>query len=253
MNLESDERNKDLGRVIYTEDGSASLMHPGHAQAYHSLGGAKKEAYDLYIAASDFSKDLTSSQHRRNISVLDVGLGLGYNALTTIDAWLEVESSRRLTVVSLECNERLFLSLCSGEAPWQTRWPSSWLTLVKQLEEQAPNQWAVQVKHPSNESYCLWTVLIGDACEVKVVPDSLPSGWQGYNYIWQDPFSQEVNPDMWTKQWFEKIASASNENAKLMTYSVSRKVKDALSESGWQYQLVPTTTSKRSWLRANKI
>jgi len=245
-------RFSNLGELVQTADGSASLVHPKFDQAYHSLDGAKKEAQDLYVNASGFLSELDDSKSSE-VRVLDVGLGLGYNALVTIEAWAKTSSSKNLNLVSLESNEDLFLALCSGEAPWQSDWSSYWLDTVKTLDKQAADQWKATLKHPNSNFRCTWTVLLGNATTRSIVPSDVTNQLTSYDYIWQDPFSPEMNPDMWSVPWFTGLAETANERTKLMTYSVSRKVKDALTGSGWGYSLIETTTSKRSWLKANII
>jgi len=243
-------KSDNLGKLVYTNDGSASLIHPDFEQAYHSMNGAKKEAQDLYISSSGFLDELESFHTtKRNISVLDVGLGLGYNALTTVEAWMESSSPRNLTVVSLESNRELFQSMRTGEALWQSNWPSAWLSEVRSFGEASPSQWGATLKHPKQDCVCTWVVLLGDACQNPIIPQGFKLSTT-YDYIWQDPFSPEMNPNMWSKQWFSRMMEVSNPQTKLMTYSVSRPVKDALKDSGWFYSLIETTTSKRSWLQA---
>jgi len=90
-----------LGQILATEDGSLSLIHPDHGEAYHSRLGADTEARLLYIEASGIQARFAAAAP---LAVLDVGLGLGYNAIHTLEAWANAASPGPLQVVSLEIN-----------------------------------------------------------------------------------------------------------------------------------------------------
>ena len=84
-----------LPTVVETADGSLSLVHPEHGECYHSRSGALTEARSLYIEMSGFLPRLAATA-KAVIEVLDVGLGLGYNALASIDAWAAALSASPL-------------------------------------------------------------------------------------------------------------------------------------------------------------
>lgn len=231
-----------LGKVVQTEDGSYSLLHHEHSECYHSTSGALSEAQNLYIGQSTIAQSLKTS---KNINVLDVGLGLAYNACVTIGAWLKSEGTQNLHITSLEINSELVSSLASGKAPWQIDWPQSWITACQSLAENG-NNWNAQVRHPNSKNHTLsWSIIIGDAHKSTPKP---PHG--NWDYIWQDPFSPKKNPIMWSKEWFLNLKKFSTEDTQLISYSVARVVKDGLHNAGWEWEKIKREGVKKTWLKA---
>jgi tRNA U34 5-methylaminomethyl-2-thiouridine-forming methyltransferase MnmC len=249
-----------LGEPVKTEDGSYTIRHPEHGECYHSYDGAAKEARDLYIERSGFETIVGSGA--QSVRVLDVGLGLAYNALTTIDAWVNLENSGPLEMVSLEISEDLVSALASGKASWSKGWGKTWFDIVSKLEQRegsaastlkikysfADSFWEAEIIHPNlgNKNTLKWLILVGDARNSQ----SFAEAGLKWDYIWQDPFSPEKNPQMWSAEWFGVMRKESHSETKLMTYSVSRATKDALNDGGWSFDKVDTTTRKRHWIKA---
>lgn len=240
-----------LGKVIETADGSLSLIHPEHDECYHSHGGALWEAQSLYCQASGFKEQL--EQQNKTIYVLDVGLGLSYNACSTLDAWFHSSGASSLVMHSLEVNPMLVAALSKNKGPWQANWPAHWQSWCSSLKAtDKESVFSSQIKHPKNpDSSAQWTIHVGDALKTcQTLQQDLEAAW---DFIWQDPFSPEKNPSMWNKEWFAILKANSNENTKLLTYSVARLVKNALMDAGWEYQKVKATGPKRHWLRASLL
>ena len=234
-----------FGTLVETEDGSWTVKHASHGQDFHSTEGAKFEAWQLYVVASGFLQSLSETQRRR-LAVLDVGMGLGYNACATIAAWFEAENPVEVELTSLEIDHQLVMALAGGTAPWCVNWDAAWLLGPNSLQEIAPNVWRGTSVHRNQKSKLIWTVYLGDASarEVPAVPG-------GYHFVWQDPFTPELNPNMWSPEWFSSIRGVAAADAKLMTYSVARVVRDALTAGGWFVERFRTTGRKRHWLRAH--
>ncbi len=229
------------GAVVKTMDGSLTLSHEEHGECYHNLAGAETEARELNVKASGLDEALAAGPQR----VLDVGLGLGYNALVTADAWLAASYPADLTVTSLEIDERLVEAIASGEAPWQANWSAERLAHCRSLRRDGAT-FQTTLPHPLHGAHLTWIIHVLDARVSRV-----PSTKGGYSFVWQDPFSPEKNPGMWDAVWFTKLRAAVAPGAVLMTYSVARAVRDALSASGWTPERIPSRLPpKRHWLKA---
>jgi tRNA U34 5-methylaminomethyl-2-thiouridine-forming methyltransferase MnmC len=235
-------------QLVETDDGSFTLHSPDFKQSFHSNCGARKESQDLYIQSSGFCQALAGAS---KLSVLDVGLGLGYNAVATINSWLksvQPHSACDLHIISLEQNKHLIDELISTEASWQHNWPQRELDMLRSIFrafslEQTQLQW----QHPEYPLARLtWTFKVGNAIQFLSSDETTPL----FDFIWQDPFSPQINAELWTREWFEYLRRHSHQKTKLLTYSVSRVVKDNLEGAGWRWELLPTTTKKRSWLIA---
>ena len=236
-----------LGKLIKTADGSLSLIHPEHDECYHSHGGALWEARSLYCEASGIADKFASKIG--TVYVLDVGLGLSYNACSTIDAWFHSSGSSDLAIHSLEINTDLVKALASAKAAWQENWPDSWLDWCSNLSKADEHTFHAKINHPSNpNASCQWYIHVGDGiATIKALNKMISTSW---DYIWQDPFSPEKNPRMWNADWFRLLRENSASESQLMTYSVARVVKNALTGAGWVYEKVKANGPKRHWLRA---
>ena len=221
--------------VIVTADGSLTLHHPVYGETYHSSGGAAQEASDLYLGASGFRARLAAGEPVR---VLDVGLGLGYNAVAAISAW--VDGGGDLYIESLEKDTDLVARFLACQGAWQEDWREEAKALLQQVAKDDHGDYSLQRSGPRGALH--WRVIVGDACERELE--------HGFNFIWQDAFSPKCNAELWTGEWFSKLKSAAADDCILVTYSAARVVKDSLVGAGWSYELISTTTQKRHWMRA---
>jgi tRNA U34 5-methylaminomethyl-2-thiouridine-forming methyltransferase MnmC len=234
-----------LGTVVVTGDGSLSILDPGVAEAYHSNSGARFEAETLYVGASGITDSfLLASQEA--LAVLDVGLGLGYNAIATISHWLKSPGLRDLSIASLEVNGDLVESLVSGSAPWQENWSADWLSAAMSLSQSVPSKWEGKIVHPKSQRLCRWQVHIGNALDLDL--ENIVE--MPVSYLWQDPFSPGKNPTMWSESWFRMAAKVAGPSAVLATYSCARTVKDSLTAAGWVWERIKGGGTKRNWLLA---
>ena len=240
----------EFGALVETADGSWTIRHVGHGQDFHSSEGARFEAWQLYVVASGLLEDLKSGSVEP-MAVLDVGMGLGYNACATVAAWIECAASPDLALVSLEIDPRLVDVLASGKAPWTRGWDQSWRAAPARLQKTSADTWLAELVHPISGHRLTWQIIIGDASQfdLKNVIGKLAP--EGFRFIWQDPFTPELNPAMWSFEWFSKVLGVAASGARLMTYSVSRLVKDALEAGGWIQERFRTPGKKRHWLRAS--
>ena len=244
---------EEFGQLVKTNDGSFSLLHPELNETYHSNGGAKWEAKMLYCEASGFKIKLKNSTFNKLncISVLDVGLGLGYNACSTIEAWCDEQTKNHLVIESLEYNNRLIEKLVSGQGEWQQNWPNHWFSWLQSLAYQEEVQsWCAEIRHPHHAQLkCTWKIHVGDA--FKKISSFKNNFLKPWDFIWQDPFSPQKNPSMWDSAWFQLLAKNADAQTTLMTYSVAKIVREALGNGGWNFVKINATGPKRHWLKAS--
>jgi tRNA U34 5-methylaminomethyl-2-thiouridine-forming methyltransferase MnmC len=239
--------NSELGDLVQTADGSWTIRHPEKAEEYHSTQGARFEAEHLYMESSGFAEALVAAERSR-VSVLDVGLGLGYNALTTIEYWAKAANPPELWLSSLEMNPQLVQALVVGQAPWAQGWPEAWLSWSQALQQQESVSWSMVLDHPQQPARKLyWQAWVGDARQqLSRIKAAAPE----FDFIWQDPFSPKKNPELWSEQWFADLSTHTAVGATLVTYSVARGVRDALAANSWDWERQPAPGKKRHWLRA---
>jgi len=236
----------EFGPLVETADGSFTVRHATHGQDFHSREGAKFEAWELYVQASGYFRELQDPGPE--ILILDVGMGLSYNASATIAAWYESGGLRSVTMLSLEIDEKLVSAAVGGLAPWCRGWGDSWKAGLRELCQKDASSYDASLRHPKTSEKFSWKIIVGDAGR-QGLPD-LPAK---LDFVWQDPFTPELNPLMWSPEWFAKVRAQSKRSTCLMTYSVSRVVKDALQMSDWSHERMRTPGRKRHWLRAQPV
>ena len=73
------------------------------------------------------------------------------------------------------------------------------------------------------------------------------------NLIYFDAFAASAQPELWTKEIFEKLFSMLAANAVLVTYSSKGSVRRAMLEAGFSVEKIPGALHKREMIRARKI
>ena len=228
-----------------TGDGSWTLFHPDFGEEFHSKDGAWQETELLYMRESGFRDWLTVSK-APVVSVLDVGLGLGYNALGAIQAWFQTPLPPPLKILSLEFNADLVAIIASGNMPWgQNGFSANMLSWCRSLRP-TDFGFTASIQHPSG-AILEWSVVVGDALLANFSKHCVGAKIQ---FVFQDAFSPKKNPALWSEMWFRKVAEHANHGAILVTYSAARIVRDNLAASGWDAKRIPATTHKRHWLMA---
>jgi tRNA U34 5-methylaminomethyl-2-thiouridine-forming methyltransferase MnmC len=233
-----------------TDDGSYTLMHPQLKETFHSHSGARQESQLLYVNRSGLDQYMHSKDSGGPIRVLDVGLGLGYNALTTITQWHNTPAPPDLQMLSLEIELELIELLTTSKGAWMINWDENWKQIAQALQLAEDLSWSLSLPHHSGAGTLKWKILCQDASQLTA--EQLTTHLGGpFDYCWQDPFSPSNNPVMWSDQWFRTLLQASAAKAELMSYSVARSVKQSLTRGGWKFEIIEGSGRKRHWLRAN--
>ena len=201
---------------VETQDGSATLFSEAFQEACHSTSGARQETQLHYIQGT---KIVERFKEVRQLSILEVGFGLGIGFLETYESLKSLPGTWRF--LSLEIDEKLL--------EWfrQENCEHDFLKHLKWSELSGG-----KILSAKNEQTEL-TVLCGDARQV--LPQYLAAHPQTWNSIYQDAFSPKRNPVLWTKEWFELLKSHSAPDALLSTYSASTSIRKSLHESGWSF------------------
>lgn len=226
---------------VLTDDGSFTIRHPVYDEEFHSKTGARRETLELYMKASGYSEHLQNCHNP--IGILDVGLGLGYNALMTIEFWMQSPGFTDLHMLSLEHTEALVEALTDPETAWKEGWSHDWKHWSQELKKNSNSRWSCELTHPLSGKTLHWSTQVGDARDADF------SGY-AFDFIWQDAFSSKKNPELWTPEWFSKIARASKPEVSLVTYSVARLVRDNLEAAMWKHEKIEAGGTKKQWLRA---
>lgn len=216
--------------IIVTEDGSHTLFVPALNEHYHSAHGALQESRHVYIDAG-----LKEAQKRfSEIRVLEIGFGTGLNAALTL----------------LEKNPDMTIYYTAIEAYPLTPEEAAALNYSNLLEMDVA---LFQKLHqtPWDEDFTpiaprFFLKKICAKLETVHFPES------NYNVAYFDAFAPTIQPELWTKEIFEKIFAAMIPDGVLTTYSAKGSVRRAMQEIGFSVERLPAPAGKREMLRARK-
>lgn len=215
--------------LITTSDGSHTIRNDCTGDTYHSIHGAIQESQHIYIK-NGVEYFTLSFPDKKNVRVLEVGFGTGLNALLT----LQFTASRKLEVeyVTVEAFplERDVYS--------QLNYPDK--EVLNLLHECA---WETPIALLPNFSF------IKHQTEVQMM--RLP--FASFDVIYYDAFAPKSQPELWTKEMFEKIKFAMGTPSVLVTYCVKGTVKRELKELGLSIETPNGPPGKRSMLRARQL
>lgn len=197
-----------MNKRVLTDDGSYTYYHSAADEHYHSLSGARQEAYGKYINAIwSFLPDTGC------LRVLDVCFGLGYNSAAAFDVISRRCPAVEVRVTALESDAALMRDVAAERNDWP------FYHLVRRA---AAEGWA------GDGPYTIELVL-GDARETVL---SLPRDC--FHAVFFDPFSPRKSPELWTERFFRDIIQVVSPGGALATYSCARCVRDSMSRAGFQ-------------------
>ncbi|NTS40175.1 tRNA (5-methylaminomethyl-2-thiouridine)(34)-methyltransferase MnmD [Flavisolibacter sp. BT320] len=219
-----------MREVVLTKDGSHTIAIAEKGVTYHSVHGAVQESMHVFIEAG--LGTILTSPDKTEISIFEMGFGTGLNAFLTALVALEQQRSFFYTAVEtapLSAEEASLLnysdSLGYGE-------------LFTALHQCAWDE-AVQVND-------FFTV------EKRQTELTAFSPSRQYDLVYYDAFAPSAQPELWTKEVFEKLYGMMHTNGVLVTYCSKGDVRRALQAAGFSVEKVPGPRGKREMLRALK-
>ena len=256
----------DAWTPVSTGDGSRTLHSARFGQTLHSHHGAVTEARWVFLRGSGVEARLAAGDPAR---VLEVGFGTGLNFLVTADAARRHRTNLRylgLERVLPTIDAVAALDLARHLAhPELAR--SLWDALdglerqgrhVVQVGEggvaaggtSAPGEGAGAAGKREPETARSATVRLdlwlGEATDVE-----LPHG--SYDAVYHDAFSPDVNPELWTADFLERLAMWLAPGGALVTYTVAGAVRRTLAGLGLEVEKRPgPPAGKREMLWARK-
>jgi tRNA U34 5-methylaminomethyl-2-thiouridine-forming methyltransferase MnmC len=215
--------------IIKTTDGSHTIFVPELNEHYHSVHGAVQESSFIFINNGfDFCK-------ADPLNIFEVGFGTGLNALLT--ALKSIGGVREVNCTSIEKYP------LTQEIIRQLNYPLFGGKDGRDIYNSIHSSpWNVQVNICNHFNL---TKIVGD---FTVTPLS-----GNYDLIYFDAFGPEKQPEMWTREMFERIASATVKDGVFVTYSAKGEVKRNLKACGFEVNLLPGPPGKRQIIRAIKI
>ena len=200
----------DNKKLIITDDGSATLFSYEFDEAYHSTkDGALHESLEKHIIpALSFHKD------KKELTILDICFGLGYNTLATLYYIKKNSLSTKIEIISPEFDKSLIHSLASFKYPKE-------FDTLKEIITQLSNNFYYEDKQFKIK------ILLGDARK------TLPLLKKKFDIVYQDAFSPQKNPLLWTREYFSDIKALSKKDTIITTYSTAITTRMGLYENGF--------------------
>ena len=216
----------DKCEVQRTDDGSSTIWLKDMDEHYHSVKGALTESCHIYRDGAFL--------HRHDgtpLRLLEVGFGTGLNAAVTAMA------SR------MDCPVHYF---SVEKYPVESTLLGA-LAYDKALQDEV---WQFIIQASWNEPVKILPTFILEKLHADFLTMHLP---EKLDVVYYDAFAPEKQPEMWSKDIFERLYAVMNNGAVLTTYCAKGVVRRMLQDVGFTVERIPGPPGgKREVLRATK-
>ena len=201
---------RDQKEVVLCEDGTHTLFSVEFDEPYHSTkDGALHESLEKHVKPA-----LMFTRDKRELTILDICFGLGYNTFSTIHYIKKLQLDIKIHILSPEFDERLVRSLDAFDFPPEFESIKHIIKAVSRDLYFEDEQFKIEI-------------LLDDARK------SIPKINEKIDVVYQDAFSPSQNPLLWTREHFRDIRSICKEDAILTTYSTAIVTRMGLYENGF--------------------
>ena len=218
-----------MNHIIITSDGSHTIYVPEIDEHYHSVHGAIQESNHIFI------KNGFEICKADPMNIFEVGFGTGLNALLT--ALKCISGNKEVNYTSIEkypLDDRIIRCLNHSDYAGENA------KEIFQLIHSAPCNINVNICKNFNLE--------------KIESDFTDFQHKGiYDLVYFDAFGPDKQPEMWTTEIFERIASVTKKKGILVTYSAKGEVKRTLIACGFDVTLLPGPPGKRQMISAVKF
>jgi tRNA U34 5-methylaminomethyl-2-thiouridine-forming methyltransferase MnmC len=217
---------------IITKDGSHTISIPEMNVTYHSNHGAIQESMHVFIAAG--LKHISANLPGSAIHIFEMGFGTGLNALLSfIEAERNQLKIHYTTVELFPLHEEEINALNYCE---QLR-RSDLEPVFHQLHQ---CEWEKDVV--ITPFFTLYKKKI-DLINLSINPP--------INLVYYDAFAPAAQPELWTKEVFEKLITMLVPDGILVTYCSKADVRRAMQAAGFSIEKIPGPRGKREMVRAH--
>jgi tRNA U34 5-methylaminomethyl-2-thiouridine-forming methyltransferase MnmC len=226
-------------RIIQTADGSHSLYVEGLDEHYHSVHGAIQESKHVFIKTG---LQHLHKQGKQKISILEIGLGTGLNALLTYleakELGMEIHySGLESFPLGKELLDQLnYTDMIASISGKRLDDVSEIFERIHFCEWEKENRFTEEFfMHKINSTLQ----------EVELE--------EKYDLIYFDAFGPRVQPEMWTDEIFSKIAGVTKQGGCLVTYCSKGEVQRCMKRAGFSVEKLQGPPGKREMLRAERL
>lgn len=219
-------------KIIITEDGSHTVSIPEMRVTYHSVHGAIQESQHVYLKAG--LKYLLNEQNKPgNLRVFEVGFGAGLNTLLTY-----IEAEKKQQKIYYETIEPFPLSKEEIRS-------LNYCQLLNLPDLQFIFELFHSCEYEKENRFPPFFILKKNKTDLSTFKIS-----DLFDLIYFDAFDPSVQPELWTKEVFEKLFSILEPNGILVTYSSKGDVRRSMQAAGFSVEKIPGAKGKREMIRA---
>ena len=217
--------------MIITRDGSHTISIPERNVTYHSTYGAIQESKHVFIEAG--LHYLIDQFQPTTLKVFEMGLGTGLNAFLTA-----IEAENGSVKIHYTAVEQFPLTTDEVKV----------LNYTEQLQQRDLFQKIHNGEWEEN-------VIISEHFILRKKKIGLLnfSSAETFNLIYYDAFAPRAQPELWTKEVFEKLFRLLQPNGILVTYCSKGDVRRAMMAAGFNVKKLPGPPGKREMLMAMKL
>ena len=227
-----------------TKDGSTTLFSAQFDQHYHNPNGAVAESRFVFFETTGLTKSLAT---KTPLTIFETGFGTGLNFLLCIDYLQKLGSETPVTFKSIEAypiSPETARKLSFGDEPFLNRQTSLLADIFGRIKP-GNNRFEITPFLQLELFYGLFDEYPGFSISAE-----LPNNFS--SYIFHDPFSPDVNPELWTPNVFEKLISVSSSETILATYCAATSARAAMAVAGWNVARAKGALGKREMTLASK-
>lgn len=196
-----------------TDDGSFTFFSETFGEAFHSLRGARAEAFEKFARATHLRERAAGDR----LCLLDVCYGLGYNTAAALETIWAANPRCHVTIYGLEVDATV------PRAAVQPPLIESWSPAIRPILVELAQSGCCD--RPDLTA----RLLIGDA---RQTIQTLPHRNVQADAILFDPFSPRRCPQLWTVEFFRAVARCLAPEGILATYSRAASVRRAMQLAG---------------------
>lgn len=220
-----------MTEIIFTKDGSHSLLNTELNETYHSVHGALQESVHVFIKNGlDY---FITQRPQETISIFEVGFGTGLNALLTLQ--FSRERSQKISYTSVEAfpiSEEIWSKLNYADAlgttdDFQQLHHAPW----DQLSTITPDFEIKKIK---------------GTLQQVILPENT------FDLIYFDAFAPNKQPEMWTIDILGKAVQSLRSPGVFVTYCAKGQLKRDLKSLGVEVETLPGPPGKKEMVRARK-
>jgi tRNA U34 5-methylaminomethyl-2-thiouridine-forming methyltransferase MnmC len=216
-----------------TKDGSTTLYSPKFNQHYHNPNGAVAESRHVFFDTPGLPEAIGRS---KNLNIFETGFGTGLNLLLLLDYLNRSGHQTNVTVTSVEAfpvSADTAAQFDFGNNPALNQ-SAPILTDIFENLQPGFNRFEISNILALN----LYVGFFDDLFSQSDIPSH-------FDFIFHDPFSPDVNSDLWTIEVFRTLALFSRPDAVLSTYCAASSARAAMAAAGWYVARAPGALGKR--------